>query len=1031
MRNLPFIRLLFLLFFLTFAATLSHAKPSLANNHKQVLPLPSTLPLQDYEKKLYPWLMKREYAKAGWAVDKEVRDTGPYIAGQYYGTHPAVRIYYSPEVVSWLQGGRKGELPDGAIIVKEMFTPPAVLYQELVNHPDYQDPKAYKKLLAKLVMAWTVMVRDRNGSKDGWFWSNPMAPNKGESVNAATIRQLDTRQAPPASEFGAPCLRCHASAESELTFSALRNIQGFLPNEEPLRFLVDTSWRSASHFNSYPLSILANDPYVKRHFMIADRLRPYAGNEQNPVQVDPFHSGFTRDSRRMANDEALKKPSPEFIKTFPEVAKVSRKNVQTFPSQWMDHVVPGKHGAEEYLTSDNCFGCHGGLGGEPYGSIMFVQTGPKYGEGYNISEYGEWRWSPMGLAGRDPIFYAQFESEMALLERDARARPSPLVGTLQENKSAVTNTCLSCHGAMGQRQLAIDAKSNPNLDPNFKIEYMFLEQILSSKAHQQAIKQAKRKTNKKSNEKSQPSNLDYVKYGALGREGISCAICHHIDKPSQQEVTDWKPKPGWVNNLKDKELAYALFHNSTGRFKRGPKDELFGPFKQVAKIPMQQVLGVTPTHNDFISDSQLCGTCHTINLPNIGAKEDKFPILNAAETNPAFKNYQHSIEQATFLEWQNSAFAQNPGKPGSDFASCQDCHMPSNLTTLGDKSGKGKIDIKSITTQIAAIQDANFPEADNRLPLKDIDIPLRDNYRRHEHVGLNVFLLEMFDQFPDILGVDKSDYMTSANNGVDFAIENMIRQAQQDSASIKAQIQSYSNKKLKAKVTVKNKTGHRFPSGVAFRRAFIEFVVLDGEKVVWWSGRSNRVGVIVDENGKALKTEFLNHKNVYQPHHQTITRQDQVQIYEELNQNAQHEFTTSFIHRVFDIKDNRLLPKGWRASNFFKKDGKVLFEFFEATDPEATGTDPDYQDQGPDFAGEDSLTYDIALPYRIDPKKLSVKATLYYQAIPPSWLHQRFSTTPKGKATQRLYYMTSRLNLEGTPMEGWKLKLVSDKKRYR
>ena len=76
-----------------------------------------------------------------------------------------------------------------------------------------------------------------------------------------------------------------------------------------------------------------------------------------------------------------------------------------------------------------------------------------------------------------------------------------------------------------------------------------------------------------------------------------------------------------------------------------------------------------------------------------------------------------------------------------------------------------KVKVDRLTTRIAAIQDASFPEADNRLPVDKIDVPLRDNYRRHEHVGLNVFLLEMFGQFPDILGVAKTDYMTSAANG--------------------------------------------------------------------------------------------------------------------------------------------------------------------------------------------------------------------------------------------------------------------------
>ena len=34
----------------------------------------------------------------------------------------------------------------------------------------------------------------------------------------------------------------------------------------------------------------------------------------------------------------------------------------------------------------------------------------------NISPYGEWRASPMGLAGRDPVFYAQLESERKFAE---------------------------------------------------------------------------------------------------------------------------------------------------------------------------------------------------------------------------------------------------------------------------------------------------------------------------------------------------------------------------------------------------------------------------------------------------------------------------------------------------------------------------------------------------------------------------------------------------------------------------------------
>ena len=92
-----------------------------------------------------------------------------------------------------------------------------------------------------------------------------------------------------------------------------------------------------------------------------------------------------------------------------------------------------------------------------------------------------------------------------------------------------------------------------------------------------------------------------------------------------------------------------------------------------------------------------------------------------------------------------------------------------------------------------------------------------------------------------------------------------------------------------------------------------------GEQALWGSGRTNAVGVIVDGQGRPLATEFLDQPNpadpqglpLHQPHHRTITRQDRVQIYEELVLDAEKRFTTSFIHRDSHPKDNRLLPLGF------------------------------------------------------------------------------------------------------------------------
>ena len=50
---------------------------------------------------------------------------GRIIGGKSYGTHPAVRVYYSPGVIRWLKGGRAGTIPDGEMIIKEQYAAPA------------------------------------------------------------------------------------------------------------------------------------------------------------------------------------------------------------------------------------------------------------------------------------------------------------------------------------------------------------------------------------------------------------------------------------------------------------------------------------------------------------------------------------------------------------------------------------------------------------------------------------------------------------------------------------------------------------------------------------------------------------------------------------------------------------------------------------------------------------------------------------------------------------------------------------------
>ena len=170
--------------------------------------------------------------------------------------------------------------------------------------------------------------------------------------------------------------------------------------------------------------------------------------------------------------------------------------------------------------------------------------------------------------------------------------------------------------------------------------------------------------------------------------------------------------------------------------------------------------------------------------------------------------------------------------------------------------------------------------------------------------------------------------------------------------------------------------------------------------------------MIVDGRGRPLPSEFLPDEKTFQPHYQVIDAENQVQIYEELTLNGKKEFSTSFIHRDSHPKDNRLLARGWLSGNHLATKSPIVKQFLVATDPEGISVlqDPDFGDNGGQGAsGIDHIRYVISLPSGVHKEDVAVTATMYYQSIPPYFLAQRFKIAPKGEATRRLYYLTSRL----------------------
>lgn len=351
-------------------------------------------------------------------------------------------------------------------------------------------------------------------------------------------------------------------------------------------------------------------------------------------------------------------------------------------------------------------------------------------------------------------------------------------------------------------------------------------------------------------------------------------------------------------------------------------------------------------------------------------------------------------------------------------------------------------------SKIASIQElSNFPQTENVLPAQEIDLATREGFAQHTLVGLNLFFVKMAQQFPDLLGLRTRDPMLTSK-GIDplqLSERKIVEQAAARTAAITIDSVARRDGRLEAHVTVTNKTGHKFPSGVGFRRAFVTFDVLDaGGAVLWSSGRTDGSGMLVDRDGKPVagemwwtpdcKSRIAPEQRIHQPHYQVVSREDQVQIYQELVSTPPKdgpavcspgaapngELTTSFLSICAKVKDNRLLPHGFLRLPEREAIATALSagpDLAEESGPTAVGDDPDYQ-----TGGGDALIYRVPLDGLGTPA--NVRATLYYQATPPYFLQDRFCTS-QSPDTKRLYYLAGNLDLANTPAESWKLKVVA------
>ncbi len=296
--------------------------------------------------------------------------------------------------------------------------------------------------------------------------------------------------------------------------------------------------------------------------------------------------------------------------------------------------------------------------------------------------------------------------------------------------------------------------------------------------------------------------------------------------------------------------------------------------------------------------------------------------------NPTGNSY---VEQATYHEWVNSKYEV-------EHVTCQECHLP------------------RIEDEIVIATGYSFLQGKSPFGL-------------HELAGANTMMLKLMRDNREVLDID------ATAEHFDSTLAATYRMLQQKSLDIQFEMEKVDEDTAFFHLTLTNKAGHKFPSGYPSRRAFVEFVVTyESGDTLFHSGKMDDEYALSD-----LDPE-------YEPHYDVVTEEHQVQVYELVNGDIEGNFSTVLERGYSALKDNRLVPQGFKRSHYTYDTVKIVGN--AATDLNFGAETTDGSD------GSDRIEYRVHLDGYVG--NVDVVARIYYQSLPPRWMAEMFSaSTPQ------------------------------------
>ncbi len=312
------------------------------------------------------------------------------------------------------------------------------------------------------------------------------------------------------------------------------------------------------------------------------------------------------------------------------------------------------------------------------------------------------------------------------------------------------------------------------------------------------------------------------------------------------------------------------------------------------------------------ADGVSCSLCHQIQPQSLGDKESFNGGFTVDHYQPldrrvVFGPYEVDAGRRTIMR-SASGFSPEQGAVVSSSEMCASCHTLFTHTLGPD----GRV-LREFPEQVPYLEWRHSRYRAEKscqachMPGLEVDVPIssvwgqpRPGMSPHRFRGGNFFLPRIFSRFGRELAV------TATGPELDGMARRTIDHLQTEAARLTVDRISRQADLLRVEVLVENLAGHKLPTAYPSRRAWLHFRVVDGRGVTVFESGPFRPDGSIGGNDNDLDPA------AFEPHWEVISEPAQVQIYEAVMADHQGRLTTGLLSAWEYVKDNRLLPEGFR-----------------------------------------------------------------------------------------------------------------------